>query len=184
MFETEQIAGSEFDPMLRDFLRPPFRKFQFSTPMSTEHAAKVLEANVEPPRKFGWPTSKKRGFFEGTTSGNRFRIHRVISAPNSFLPIIEGRLRRDGLATSVTLTMRMVWPVMFVWFGILLFLCWNCLAADSRLVVTLGARVAVFGMTVFIYLLASVCFALEVRNAMRRLLSVLGSGSARSGKAF
>lgn len=114
-------------------------------------------------------------------AGSRFKIHRVINAPNSFLPIVEGRFRRDGLATSVTLTMRMVWPVMAVWFGIVLFLLWNSLVVDSRVAATFGARMAVLGMTAFLYLVASVCFAIEVRLAMKRLLSLLRSGPARSG---
>ena len=181
MFEAVHIAGADFEPTLTDFLRPPFRRFEFSTPMSTEHAARVLQENVEPPRKFGWPTSAKRGFFEGKVSGNRFKIHRVISVPNSFLPIVEGRLRRDGFATVVTLTMRMVWPGVFVWLGIILFLLWNSLVADSLVAESFDARVAVIAITAFMYLVASVCFALEVRLAMRRLLSLLHSGPASSG---
>jgi hypothetical protein len=181
MFEAEPIAGSDFVPPLTDFLRLPFRKFEFSTPMSTEHAARVLEADVEPPRKFGWPTSTKRGYFEGRVGGGRFKINRVISAPNSFLPIIDGRLRRDGFATVVTLTMRLVWPVMFVWIGIVIALLWYSVAVDSHLGGSFGARGLVLAMTAFTYLLASVCFALEVRLAMKRLLSLLRSGPAPSG---
>jgi hypothetical protein len=181
MFEAEPIAGINFEPTLIDFLRPPFRKFEFSTQMSTEHAARVLQENVEPPRKFGWPTSTKRGYFEGMVAGNRFKINRVISAPNSFLPIVEGRFRRDGFATVVTLTLRLQWPVMFVWFGIVLLLLWYSVAVDSRLGGFFGARAAVLAMTAFTYLLATVSFAIEVRLAMKRLLSLLHSGPARSG---
>src|ERR1700676_3455102 len=184
MFEAEQIAGSNFEPTLTDFIRPPFRKFEFSTPISPEHAARVLQENVEPPRKFGWPISTKRGYFEGRVAGSRFKIHRVINAPNSFLPIVEGRFRRNGLATIVTLSMRMVWPVMAVWFAILLFLFWNSLVVDSLVAGSFGARVAVLGITAFLYLMASVCFAIEVRLAMRRLLSLLCSGPARSGSSI
>src|ERR1700722_11401146 len=152
--------------------------------MSTEHAARVLQENVEPPRKFGWPTSAKRGYFEGRVAGSRFKIHRVISAPNSFLPIVEGRLRRDGFATIVTLTLRMVWPVAFVWLGIMLFLFWNSLMADSLVAGSFGARIAVLGITAFMYLVASVCFAIEVRLAMKRLLTLLRSGPTPSGSAI
>ncbi len=179
MFETQPIAGSDFEPTLTDFLRPPFRQFQFSTPMSLEHASRMLQADIEPPRKFGWPTSAKRGFFEGWIAAPRFKIHRVINVPNSFLPIVDGRLRREGMATGVTLTIRLVWPVMFVWCGILVFLFWNSLVADSRLATSFGARMAVLAITAFMYLLASVCFAIEVRLAMKRLLSVLRPGTAR-----
>lgn len=181
MFEAVPIAGADFEPTLTDFLRPPFRKFEFSTPMSIEHAARILQENVEPPRKFGWPTSAKRGFFEGRVAGNRFKIHRVINVPNSFLPIIEGRLRRDGFATVVTLTMRMVWPGVFVWSGALLFLLWNSLVADSLVAQSFGARIAVLGITAFLYLIASVSFAIEVRMAMKRLLSLLHTGPSPSG---
>ena len=149
--------------------------------MSTEHALRLLQENVEPPRKFGWPTSTKRGYFEGKVAGGRFKINRVINVPNSFLPIVEGRLRRDGFATVVTLTMRLVWPVMVVWFGIVVFLFWNSIVADSRMAVSLSARVAVLAVTAFLYLMASVCFAIEVRLAMKRLLSLLCSGPTRSG---
>jgi hypothetical protein len=178
MFEAEPIAGSDFEPGLTDLLRLPFRQFEFSTSMSLEHAARVLQSDVEPPRKFGWPTSGRRGFFEGRIAGGRFKIHRVISVPNSFLPIVEGRLRRDGFATVVTLTMRMVWPVIFVWLAILVFLAWNSLVADSLVARSFGARLAVLAITAFMYLVASVSFAIEVRLAMKRLLGLLGSQSA------
>ena len=100
MFEAERIAGTEFEPdRMKDFLRPPFRKFEFLTPMSTAHAARILQEVVEPPRKWGWPTSNKRGYFEGKIAGSRFKIHRVAGYQNSFLPIIEGNFRRDGPGT-------------------------------------------------------------------------------------
>src|SRR5208283_4159860 len=122
MFEAERITGSDFEPdRLIEFLRPPFNKFERLTPMSPAHAARVLQEIVEPPRKWGWPSSTKRGYFEGRVAGNRFKIHRVINYQNSFVPIIEGNFRRDGLGTLVTLNMRLVWPVVPVWIGIIAF---------------------------------------------------------------
>jgi hypothetical protein len=98
MFEAERITGSDFEPdRLIEFLRPPFCKFELVTPMSPAHAARVLQEIVEPPRKWGWPSSTKRGFFEGRVAGSRFKIHRVIGYQGSIVPIIEGNLRRDGL---------------------------------------------------------------------------------------
>ena len=177
MFEAERIAGSDFEPdRLIEFLRPPFRKFEFSTPMSTAHAARVLQEIVEPPRKWGWPTSAKRGYFEGRVAGTRFKINRIIHYQNSFIPIIEGNFRRDGLGTIVTLNMRLVWPVVPVWFGIILFLAWGSVAVDSRLAGPFGARMLLLGMTLFIYLVATIPFAVEVRIAMKLLLELLRSG--------
>jgi hypothetical protein len=177
MFKAQRIAGSDFEPdQLIEFLRPPFRKFEFSTPMSTAHAARILEENVEPPRTWGWPTSTKRGYFEGRVAGSRFKILRIIRYQNSFRPIIEGNLRRDGFGSIVTLKMRLVWPIAPFWFSIILFLAWSSVAVDSRLAGPFGARMLLLGMTLFIYLVATIPFAVEVRIAMKRLLELLRPG--------
>ena len=181
MFQAERIAETDFERnQLREYLRPPFRKFEFPTPMSPAHAASVLREIVEPPRKWGWPTSTKRGYFEGRVAGSRFKIHRVINYQNAFVPIIEGNFRRDGFGTLVILNMRLVWPVVPFWIGIILFLAWSSLAVDSRVAGPFGARMLLLGMTLFIYLVATVPFVIEVRIAMKRLLSVLCPGAARS----
>jgi hypothetical protein len=140
------------------------------------HAARVLEEIVEPPRKWGWPTSAKRGYFEGWIAGGRFKIHRIIHYRNSFIPIIEGRFRREGLGTIVTVNMRMVWPIVPIWLGIILFLAWSSIAVDSRLAGPFAARVVLLVMTLVIYLVATIPFAVEVRVAMKRLLELMGSG--------
>jgi hypothetical protein len=177
MFKAQRIAGSDFEPdQLIEFLRPPFRKFEFSTPMSTAHAARVLQENVEPPRTWGWPTSTKRGYFEGRVAGSRFKILRIIRYQNSFRPIIEGNLRRVGFGSIVTLKMRLVWPIAPFWFSIILFLAWSSVAVDSRLAGPFGARMLLLGMTLFIYLVATIPFAVEVRIAMKRLLELLRPG--------
>jgi hypothetical protein len=179
MFEAERITGSDFEPdRLIEFLRPPFRKFEIPTPMSPAHAARVLQEIVEPPRKWGWPSSTKRGYFEGRVAGSRFKIHRIIRYQGSFLPIIEGNFRRDGLGTIVTLNMRLVWPVVPFWIGIIVFLAWSSVAVDSRVAGPLEARMAVIAMTLFTYLVATVPFAIEVRLAMKRLLKQMRYGSA------
>src|SRR5260370_2492164 len=176
MFQAERITGATFNPnRLREFLRPPFRKFEILTPTSPAHAARILEEIVEPPRKWGWPTSSKRGYFEGKIAGSRFKIHRIIHYQNSFMPIIEGNFRRDGLGTIVTLNMRLVWPIVPFWFGIILFLAWSSVAVDSRLTGPFGDRMLLLGMTLFIYLVATIPFAIEVRIAMKRLLELLRS---------
>jgi hypothetical protein len=185
MFEAERITGPDFEPArLIEFLRPSFRKFELLTQMSPVHAARVLEEIVEPPRKWGWPSSSKLGFFEGRVAGSRFKIHRVISYSSAFLPIIEGNFRRDGLGTVMTVNMRLVWSVVPLWIGIILFLAWSSVAVDSRVAGPFGVRIAVIAMTLFIYLVATVPFAIEVRVAMERLLELMCSGSAGSGSSI
>lgn len=177
MFDAQQIAGTNLEPIrLREYLRPPFRKFEFSTPMSTAHATRVLQEIVEPPRKWGMPTSAKRGFFEGKVAGTRFKIHRVVGYQNSFVPIIEGNFRRDGLRTIVTVSMRLVWPVVPVWIGIIAFLAWSSVSVDSMVAGPFRVRLAVIAMAGFIYLVATVPFAIESRLAMKRFLELLRAG--------
>jgi len=184
MFKAESITGSDFEPdRLIEFLRLPFRKFEFSTRMSAAHAARLLDDIVEPPRKWGWPTSAKRGYFEGRVAGSRFKIHRIIDYQNAFVPIIEGNFRRDGMGTMVMLNMRLVWPVVPVWLGIILFLGWSSVAVDSHLGGPFGVRLLLLGMALLIYLVATIPFAVEVRIATRRLLELLGptdSGNRRA----
>lgn len=79
----------------------------------------------------------------------------------------------------MTLNMRLVWPVVPFWFGIVLFLAWSSVAVDSRVAGPFGAREALIGMTLFIYLVATVPFAIEARIAMKRLLGLLLSGEIR-----
>ena len=179
VFEAERIAGTDFNPgRLREYFRPPFRKFEFSTPMSPAHAARVLQEIVELPRKWGWPSSSKRGYFEGKVAGGRFKIHRVAGYQNSFIPIIEGNFRRDRLGTMVAVNMRLVWPVVPVWIGIIVFLAWSSLSVDSIVAGPFGVRMVVIAMTLFIYLVATVPFAIESRIAMKRMLDLFRSGSA------
>lgn len=183
MFEAEEISKFDFGSSLTDFLRPPFRKFEFFTAFSPVHAASVLEEIVEPPRKWGLRTSSKRGFFEGTVAGSRFKINRVIRHQESFRPIIEGRFQRHGRGTTVVLTMRLAWIVMALWFGILVFLFRSSVSVDSTVAATFAARVALLAMMLVMYLVASVCFAIEVRVAMKRLLELLRAGGPRPTSA-
>jgi hypothetical protein len=179
MFEAEPIAGTDFErTRLRDCFRLPFRKYEFTTPMSPAHTARILQENVEPPRKWGWPVSSKRGYFEGRVAGSRFKFHRVAGYQNSFLPIIEGSFRRDGTGTVVTVNMRLVWLVVPIWIGIIVFLAWSSVSVDSVVAGPFGVRVVVIAITLFIYLVATVPFAIESRIAMKRLLELLQSGPA------
>jgi hypothetical protein len=170
MFEAEQIAGTDFEPSLAiEFLRPPFRKYQFSTPMSTVHAADVLQENVEPRKTFRWRSRGDHRYFEGRVNGDQFKINRIIKGRNSFLPMIEGTFREKDSEALVTLNMRMAWPVMVFYF---------CFIAFTS-VGAMRENVALSGMALSMYLLASVCFAIEVRIAMRRLLELLRTGVMR-----
>jgi hypothetical protein len=172
MFEAEQIAGTDFEPnVLIEFIRPPFRKYQFSTRMSAAHAAEVLREIVEPRKTFRWRIQGDHRYFEGAAEHDRFKINRIIKGRDSFRPIIEGTFRERDSGSLVILNMRMAWPTIVF--------C-SCFIALSSLF-AMGGTVALFGMALFMYFLASICFAIEVRIAMKRLLELLRSGDNAVG---
>lgn len=174
MFEAERIAGTDFEPnVLIEFIRPPFRKYQFSTVMSPARAAEVLQEIAEPRKTFRWRIPSDHRYFEGTVEHGRFKINRIIEGRDSFLPLIEGRFQRDGSQTIVTLNMRMFWPTIGFCF---------CFIAFTSLGAVRG-NAALLGMALFMYFLASICFAIEARVAMKRLLGLLRAGSADSASS-
>jgi hypothetical protein len=176
MFGAERIAGSHFEPnLLIEFVRPPFRRFEILTPMSPARATKVLQEIVEPSKAFRWPYSKNHRYFEGTVDRDRFKISRILGYRNSFVPIIEGSFRSDDSQTIATLNMRMAWPVMVLWFGMMMLMLWPSVVGDSHMMRFHGSQTFLIKMILFLYLLASVGFAFEVRMAMKRLVSLLSS---------
>ena len=179
MLDADRIK-SFFESNLIEFLRPPFRKFELLTLMTPARAAAVLRKIVEPSKIFRSPFSKKHRYFEGSVYGDHFKISRIINYQNSFLPIIEGSFRPEPSGTIVTLKMRMLWPVMIFWVGIILTLLCSSAAEASRLPwIVHGNRSFLIKMTLFIYLMASVGFAIEARIAMKTLMRLLRYGDTR-----
>jgi hypothetical protein len=179
MFEAERIAGTDFEPgRLREYLRPPFRKYEIVTPMSPEDAASVLQKIVQPARIFKWPSFGEHRYFEGKVAGDRFKIRRFINYGNAWLPVIEGGFRRDGSDTIVTVNVRLMWPLVAFQSGIILFLLWTCASIDAHMSGSFDARMLVLGVTLLIYLFSTVSFAHDVRTTMRRLLKLPWSGAA------
>ena len=185
MFEAERITGANFEPnLLIEFLRLPFRKFEFSTPMSPDRAASVLQEIVEPRKLIRWPFSGGHRDFEGRVAGGRFMIRRVITYQNAWLPVIEGSFRNDGPGTLVTVNIRLMWSLVAFMSGILALLLYAFAAIDWRGPGTFASRVFLLGGMLFIYLVSTVSFATEMRIAIRRLLKLLRPGSAGSGLSF
>ena len=75
--------------------------------------------------------------------------------------------------------MQMAWPVMLFWFGMMLFLLLSLVNTDARMPGGYGSRIAQSAMLLFMYFLASISFAMEVRIAMKQLLELLRSEGIR-----
>ena len=74
--------------------------------------------------------------------------------------MIQGRFRNQSAGTIVTLNMRMAWPVIIFWLPMMLYLASCSVAADSSGPGGYGTRLGLIGMVLFMYFLASVCFAI------------------------
>jgi len=99
----------------------PFEKFHIRTSLSEVEIKKRLADNLEPEKiiRFNWSNSGRKTF-EGEIVKNQFRISRIISYRNSFLPVIFGRIEDLGSFREIHITMRMAMAViifMCVWLG-------------------------------------------------------------------
>jgi hypothetical protein len=182
MSDPEPIKSS-FEPnLLIEFVRPPFRRFELFTPMTPARAAAVLQKIVEPNKNFRSPFSKKHRYFEGSVDGDHFKISRIINYyRNSFVPIIEGSFRPEPSGTIVSLNLRMAWPVTMLWVVMILLPLLSFVANGSQAWVH-GPGTFLIKMTLFIYFMASVCFAIEARIAMKTLRRLLRSGDIRGDR--
>jgi len=80
--------------------------FEINSSMSTGEILAALDAVVEPPKWFRWrSTSGKK--YHGEVSPNSFKIWKIISYRNSFLPIIEGIITPSSSGSRIAVTMRL-----------------------------------------------------------------------------
>jgi hypothetical protein len=179
MFDPEPVKSS-FEPnLLIEFVRPPFRRLEFSTPIGPARVAAVLRKIVEPSEMFRSPFSKKHRYFEGSVDGDHFKISRITNYyRNSFLPIIEGSFRPDLSGTIVSLNLRMAWPVTMLWVVMILLPLLSFVANGSQAWVR-GPGTFLIKMTLFFYFMASIGFAIEARIAMKTLRRLLRFGGTR-----
>ena len=104
----------------------PFETLVIETSLNKEEVATNLVNNIEPAKTIRFWIKPDRKAFEGHLINDEFKITRIISYRNSFLPVIKGKLQTVGHSTHITLTMRLhLATIAFitVWFsGVALFL--------------------------------------------------------------
>jgi hypothetical protein len=174
MFNAERISGRTLQPGLFEYVRLPFRRYEILTPMSPAEVTAALQKIVQSAKFFRWQSPRRHRYFEGTVEKDFFKIIRVFAGQNSFVPVIEGSLRTESGQTIVTLNMRMVWIVVVLWSGTFLPVFFIGVIGTNG-----TERIIPLGM-IFMYFLASISFATEVRIAMRRLLRLLRCRDTRS----
>ena len=154
----------------------PKRHFEVRTSVSCEEVLRRLGERVEPKRWFRFPFLEKHRPYEGVVSAEGFQINRVIQYRNSWLPFVEGSVRRDGGKTRIEVWLKLhpfVAVFTTVWLG---FTGLGGLVAGVRLFTAQEPfepmGLIPLGMFAFGYLLAHGAFAIEV-GGVRQLLDQL-----------
>jgi hypothetical protein len=95
----------------------PYQQFTIITDLTPDQVHKRLMEVVEPPNN-RWPRSQKPNKpYQGQIGEHSFKVHRVISSRNSFLPMIQGRIQaQDGGGSQIQIKMSpSLFVVVFMW---------------------------------------------------------------------
>ncbi len=164
----------------------PYRKFVFESPLSIEEMIRRLTLEVAN-RHYGWQWSERRTEkFEGTVSADGFRISRIIRYRNSFLPVIDGRIRPLVKGVRVEVTMRLHIAVLIFSVVWLSFVGLGAAGVASQLLTTGKAEVWMLipcGMMLFYYLMVTIGFGVEAHKASKLLRVILEAGESGRQKA-
>lgn len=100
----------------------PYNRFSFISRLSRAEALRVMATHVEPEKwfRFGGPADDRR--FEGTITGDRIHMRRIIGYRNSFLPVIDMDIVGVGANAEVRVTMRpfvVVYVFGALWFSVI-----------------------------------------------------------------
>jgi hypothetical protein len=96
----------------------PYERLTIETTLAVEEAQRRLAEAVEPRQYVRWPFQPRSKPFEGSITGERFEISRVIGYRNSFLPRISGQIRQGSIGASIDVTLALhpvVMIFMIVW---------------------------------------------------------------------
>lgn len=83
----------------------PYQNFKVKTYLTPDQIQRKLEDTVRPsPPFFSFGSSDKP--FYGKITENHFKIYRIISYRNSFLPSVEGKIQADGNGSIIDITIQ------------------------------------------------------------------------------
>ena len=116
-FATPLIGTFLFKKMtIKDIL--PFENYVIKSKLSVEQINLRLNENIEPKSKsiFSIFTRNATKPYEGEFYGNRFKMSRIISYRNSFLPIISGDISTFKGLTYIKIKMETNRIVLVLWY--------------------------------------------------------------------
>ncbi|MCC3407991.1 MAG: hypothetical protein JGK17_20855 [Microcoleus sp. PH2017_10_PVI_O_A] len=162
------------------FLRSliPFESLTITTSLTFSEVLQRLDEVVTPPKlfritlPFGPPPAKP---YEGTISGNTFKINRIITGRNSFLPIIKGEIYSQPFGCSIKIKMSLhniviAFMILWLWttgsIGMFALFAWFVEPSVGPIFVP------ILGMFLFGWLLCLIPFRIEAKSAIR-FISIL-----------
>ena len=162
----------------------PCDSFEIETTMSPEDIVASLSAKVEP-RKLVRLTgfSSHHAEFEGHISPDGFKITRILSYRNSFVPVITGRFLPRGSGTKIAIRMRvhlLATAFMCVWCGGLVWPVIAGLLTGPPTAILLS--VVSLGMLVFAWAMVSGGFWFEAKKQKEMLIQMF-TGPDASGQS-
>ncbi len=153
----------------------PSDSFEIRTSLSLEEVVRRLEAEIEPPKWFGFFRKHKK--FQGDVSREGFKISRYIRYGNSFLPVVRGSFQPGPSGISVNIRMRLH-PL------VIIFMCIWCVAIIGSMMNFSGLfdknlqlhpiRLVPVAFLVFPWAMASAGFWFEATKQKRILTDILG----------
>jgi len=156
----------------------PFDSLTITTSLTFSEVLRRLDEVVTPPKlfritlPFGAPPAKP---YEGTISGNTFKISRIITGRNSFLPIIEGYIHSQPFGCSIKIRMslhKIVLAFMMLWLwttgsiGMFALFAWFVEPSVGPIFLP------ILGMFLFAWVLCLIPFKIEAKSATK-FLSIL-----------
>lgn len=156
----------------------PFDSLTITTSLTFSEVLQRLDEVVTPPKlfritlPFGPPPAKP---YEGTISGNTFKINRIIIGRNSFFPIIKGDIHSQPFGCSIKIRMtlhKIVLAFMILWLwttgsiGMFSLFAWYVEPSVGAIFLPILA------MFIFGWLLCLIPFKIEAKAATK-FLSIL-----------
>jgi hypothetical protein len=154
----------------------PFERLIIPTTLTFSEVLERLNEVVEPPKIFRITLFKRPAKpYEGTISGNTFKISRIIRGRNSFLPVIEGAIYPESFGCSIEIKMslhKIVIVFMIYWLsiigsvGMFALFAWFVDRSVGPIFLPL------LGMFIFGWLLCLITFKIEAKATTKFLLTL------------
>lgn len=151
----------------------PFETLNIATILTFSEVLERLDEVVEPPKIFRLTLFKRPAKpYEGTITGNTFKIGRIVNGRNSFLPVIEGEIHPQAPGCSVKIRISLpkfviIFMIYWLWttgsIGMFALFAWWVERSVGPIFLPL------LGMFIFGWLLCLIPFRIEAKGTTKFL---------------